>query len=135
MRAVAPSYNFMPYEVTLQENVTDDKRALLETFLSKFNIPITFSDPERRLGMVRASTPQHIIHHYNQDKIQEVDVEEFLVNLMSEKSKNESEISSMKSEISKLNDETMGGLSKEQLVKYTLIVCGVTLALVFFLLQ
>ncbi|MDR2884722.1 MAG: hypothetical protein LBV09_06395, partial [Deferribacteraceae bacterium] len=109
LRNNCPNYSFLPYEVTMSENVSESKKALLEAFLAKFNIPLSFSDLERRIGTVRASTPQQVINHYNQDKIQEIDLEEFIVQLVAEKTKNDTEIANMKAEISRMGEETLGG--------------------------
>ncbi len=133
LRNACPNYTFNPYEITLPEETTISQREKLIAFLSKFNIALGFSDIEQRVGTIRAGQPQQLVTHFNAEKIQELDLEEFLFQLVSDRNKNENEMNNMKAEISRMGEETFSGIPKKQLVKYTLICCGLTLLLIFIL--
>ena len=65
----------------------------------------------------------------------ELDIEDYVFQIVSERNKNESEINNMRAEISRMGEETFNGIPKRQLVKYTLIGCGITILLIFFLIS
>jgi len=134
LRSCCPSYTFNPFEITLPEKITQQERERLIAFLSKFSIAMGFSDIEQRVGTIRAGQPQQLITHYSVEKIQEVDIEDYVFQLITERNKNESEIANLKAENSRMGEETFSGIPKRQLVKYTLICCGITLFVIFLLI-
>ena len=134
LRNCCPNYTFNPYEITLPAETTPEVRERLLTFLSKFNIAMGFSDIEQRVGTIRAGQPQQLISHYNVEKIQEMNLEEFIFQMVGERYKNDNEITNLKTEISRMGEETFSGIPKKQLVKYTLIGCCVTLLVIFLLI-
>ncbi|MDR0453242.1 MAG: hypothetical protein LBH05_00350 [Deferribacteraceae bacterium] len=133
LRSCCPQYNFNPYEFTLPENVTMAEREKIIGFLSKFNISMGFSDIEQRTGIIRAGQPQQLVNYVNPDKITELNLEDFIFQMLNDRNKNENEINNLKAEISRMGEETFNGIPKKQLAKYTLIGCGVTLFLIFIL--
>jgi hypothetical protein len=134
LKKTVPNYSFNPFELTLSESMSTSAKELMVSFLNKFGISFNFVDIEQKAGTMRANTPAQIITHYNPDKIQELDLEEYLYQLITERQKNETELNNMKAEIERMGEESFGGIPKKQLVKYTLISCGVTIVIIFLLI-
>jgi hypothetical protein len=133
LKRIVPNYGFNPFELTLPESMTISAKERLMAFFTKFGINFNFIDLEQRNGTLRANTPMQIITHYNADKIQELDLEEYLFSLIVDRHKFESEISKLKSEIERMGEESFAGIPKKQLVKYTLIGCAFTIIFIFLL--
>jgi hypothetical protein len=134
LKRLVPNYGFNPFEVTLPETMTISAKERLMAFFTKFGINFNFVDLEQRSGTLRANTPTQIMLHYNSDKIQELDLEEYLFSLIVDRHKYETEISKMKAEIERMGEESFAGIPKKQLVKYTLIACGFTILFILVLI-
>jgi hypothetical protein len=134
LRRRAPNYNFILFEITMPEGTTQTEKEMLIAFFGKVGINFSFLDTEQRIGTLRASPPASLTSYYNQNKILEMDTEKFLHQMVLDRTKSESEINTLKTEMSRMGDETFAGIPKKQLVRYTLITCGVTLLLILILI-
>jgi hypothetical protein len=134
LKRIVPNYGFNPFEVTLPEEMNISSKERLISFFTKFGINFNFVDIEQRNGTLRANTPMQIITHYNSDKIQELDLEEYLFSLIVDRHKFETEIGKLKAEIERMGEESFAGIPKKQLVKYTLIGCAFTIIFILVLI-
>ena len=132
LKKTAKTYTVIPFEIMVSEDFTLAQKERVVAFMGKFNINFSFTDADQRAGYMTSPPPQQLISYYNQSKVQEMDVEKFFFQIIADRVKNESEISHLKHEVDRIGDESFAGIPKKQLVKYTLVCCG--LALIFILL-
>lgn len=135
LKKSATGCSIAPYEVSLSESVSVLEKEKLLAIAAKFNLDASLNGLSQQDLIIKFPPVSQINEYYNSDKIQELELEEFIVNLVSERLKKEQEIDNMKQEIEKLGEESFGGIPKKQLIKYTLICCGATLAIIFLLIS
>ncbi|GAB7140472.1 hypothetical protein RsTz2092_04210 [Deferribacterales bacterium RsTz2092] len=129
----AANYNVNTFEFSGDDDFSNEQQERTIAFLNKFNVHMKFNDGEQHVGFARSQPPQQMESYINPAKVQEIDIEKYIFELVSERNSYESELKQLRDDLSRKTDETFAGIPKSELIKYTLIACGVSVIFVLFM--
>ena len=72
--------------------------------------------------------------HYNSEKVEELDIEQFVFGLINDKANLERSYNELKVEYAARGEELLAGIPKSEIVKYTAVGCVVVLVILTLLL-
>lgn len=115
-------YSISPFDIVTPESASDEEdKDRRNKFLENFGFTLGFTDVTQRSGTLKAKKPSLLKSYVNNEKIDEIDIEQYFFNLLGEKSKIEKEYSDLKVEYAARGEELLGGMPKGEIIKYTVI--------------
>ncbi len=129
-----PDYTINAFEIVEHENITEQVRDIRNKFLEKFGFSLNYTDITNRNGTMRAKKPALLKEVYNSERIEELDIEQYVLGLINDRGKMETDINTLKVELNSRGEEIFKGVTKSEFVKYTLIGCALVIILMVFLI-
>ncbi len=130
-----PDYTINPFEILDYENATEEGKDSRNKFLEKFGFSLSYTDITNKSGTMRAKKPAVLKEVYNSERIEELDIEHYVLGLINDRGKLEGDISKLKVELSTRGEEIFKGVTKSEFIKYTLIGCVLVIVLLVFLVM
>lgn len=127
-------YAINPFEFLSPETATAEDLDMRNKFLENFGFTLGFTDVTQRSGTMKAKKVSVLKERYNAEKIEEMDIEQYVFGLINDKSDLEKSYSELKTEYAARGEELLAGIPKSEIIKYTMIGCGVILVIMILLL-
>lgn len=129
-----PEYSVNPYDFVSGEYMQDTDKKIRNQFLENFGFTIAFSDPTQNNGSIKVKKANMLKEHYNSEKINEHDIVKYVFGLITDRHKLEKDYGDLKHNYETRGEELLNGIPKSDIVKYTIICCGVAIVLLILLL-
>lgn len=129
-----PEYSVTPFDFVSGDYIQDTDKKIRNQFLESFGFTISFSDPTQNSGNIKIKKVNMLKEHYNNDKIQELDIVKYVFGLITDRYKLEKDYGDLKRNYETRGEELLNGIPKSDIVKYTIICCGVAIVLMIILL-
>lgn len=132
LKANFEDYAINPFEFLSPENSTPEDIEMRNKFLENFGFTLGFTDVTQRSGTMKAKKVSVLKERYNAEKIEEMDIEQYVFGLINDKSSLEKSYTELKSEYAARGEELLAGIPKSEIIKYTII--GIVLIFVIMIL-
>ena len=123
-----------PFEFLSNENASPDEIERRNKFLESFGFTLGFTDVTQKSGTMKAKKVSVLKERYNAEKIEELDIEQFVFNLINDKASLEKSYSDLKTEYAARGEELLAGIPKSEIVKYTIVGCVLVLLIMILLM-
>lgn len=127
-------YTINPFEFISPDNATQEDIEGRNKFLENFGFTLGFTDVTQRSGTMKAKKVSILKEHYNSEKVEELDIEQFVFGLINDKANLERSYNELKVEYAARGEELLAGIPKSEIVKYTAVGCVVVLIILTLLL-
>lgn len=134
LKANFEDYAVNPFEFLSPENATPDDIDRRNRFLESFGFTLGFTDVTQKSGTMKAKKVSVLKERYNAEKIEELDIEQFVFNLINEKASLEKSYGDLKTEYAARGEELLAGIPKSEIIKYTIIGCVLVLFIMVLLM-
>lgn len=130
-----PEYSVSSFEFVSGDLISETDKNIRNDFFENFGFTISYSDHTQNSGIIKIKKASMLKEHYNAEKIDEMDIEKYVLGLITDKYKIEKDYNDLKLNFDTRSNELVSGIPKSDIAKYTLLCCAIAIILLIVLLN